>query len=773
MNERKPLKWLLIIGGIAIGGLILLSGLFVLASLLQTTPSVPMITIHAPAHGEQIQAGQVVDVQSTSRDELHKIVKVELWEVKGEQLRFVGAETPIESSHVFSVPLGWQPLEEGNYRLILRVYNDQDRYGVAAVDVQVLETSEDLEPVALVRGDAPAIPGGFDISDVPGVESVEETEDPDQPITPPNPNPDPPESPTEVDFGGLILQNIGDFFTPEAYFTWVELEAVAFEVVEDYSGVYCYAELASTPWGRIPETGFLDSTSQNHWNIEAYLGGENTVIIPLFREQSLDLILSCKGYRDNELYNIGYVSVTHPPEDWHGQLIHTSEEYGEGFTVSYRINPVGKHLEAPVVLHQISWGQKKYFHWAWNGDPASIDGFRLYRNNTLVATFDSDVNVVETPSWWTVPPCEEEYEYYIVAYQGALESPTSNYLRYQGEACKGDADITYVGSVPNCDGTGQRYFVKYNYPSSEPANIRIRVFQGGQMAQYILSTQAQITSGQGVAQIALTYHGFDPITTDKIVIYIDDQNGQTIYSESFDRMIEWQPGQTDLIIKEAWVDRENHQLKVHVRNDGCVSPPAIDPLISITREADGWTGFEQMEVKLFARTERVHTIDLNPEEMGLWGGKVTLKVDPNDEIEESNNDNNGYMIGEARIKAVQLSKIIIYDDHDAGSNKGEIYLFFRWGSGTIERDYHWEEGEHALGDCYAYPTLADNEYLKIRISLSEEDDRPFNWRIQSLGSCEIIFSPDPLDENTWKAGGVFECPSDTWDFKAIFRIIME
>ena len=71
-------------------------------------------------------------------------------------------------------------------------------------------------------------------------------------------------------------------------------------------------------------------------------------------------------------------------------------------------------------------------------------------------------------------------------------------------------------------------------------------------------------------------------------------------------------------------------------------------------------------------------VDFPAEDAGLWGGKITLTVDPSNKIEEMGENNNSYQIGAARIKAVQFYKIYIYDDHEKrSSNKGEWSIFLR------------------------------------------------------------------------------------------------
>jgi len=177
-------------------------------------------------------------------------------------------------------------------------------------------------------------------------------------------------------------------------------------------------------------------------------------------------------------------------------------------------------------------------------------------------------------------------------------------------------------------------------------------------------------------------------------------------------------------------------------------------------------------------------MDLLPDEMSLWGGRIILRVDPNNQTEESNEGNNSFTIGAARIKAVQLYKIIIYDDHDAGSNKGEMHVVFNYSSGSLDyirgpwdsvtsREYQWGEGEHLLYDWFHYPRMSEDDFLKIRIGLWENDDLPWDYRNQYMGDIYVTHSPDPTQENSWKGGGEFEFPSPTWDFKAFYRIILE
>ena len=785
--KTKNTNWILIIASVVIGIVLFVVVAGVLYLTFKPALSIPMVTIHSPAGGAQVGIGELIAVNSTSRDEDHQIVKVELWEVVGEQMRLVGVDKPIEPAGAFSVPQGWQPLSAGAYRLTVRAFNDQGDYGQAAVDVEVVEMPEGAaEIAAAAEGETMPAPGGFDS------EGAGEFDN-----TPPPPEPEPEPPPDDYIFTLLdpILEHWGDLIVFQDDDTYIEIEALEFEVVQEYEGVMCYTVFDSLPAERVPESGFFETIDEYHWNIEEYLGGVNSVVIPAPINDPLSIILQCYGYR-NDQPNIllGTLFLSHPPEDWNGQTFQQSFSpgaLGEGFTISYRINPFEMDLEAPVQLSEISWNQQKYLHWIWSGDTAEINGFRIYRNDALVASVPSEVRLHQMVPWWTVPPCGEEYQYYVVAYRGAMESPPSNMLGYQGDSCKGHNEIKRIISEELCGGTGRRFGIKYKYQSYHgQASIGIRVFKEGQMVNQIFTTHPQIQHGEGAAQIALTYHGQEPITTDKVMVYMLDENGQDFYVENFNQTIEWVPGMPDLIIESAEVDRDNHKLYVHIKNDGCGGPPAAEPDLKIVREADGWTGFENLQEDLPARSGSLIAVDFPPEDAALWAGKIALTVDPVNKIEESNENNNSYQIGLSRFKAVQFYKIYIYDNHEArSSNKGEWKICFcaqtehngEWNFGECtHREYHWGEGEHAIHNLFLSPTLFDDDRLIIKAHGSEFD----GWSFDSLGGVRVYHSPGGtiddvlghgfIEKGSWRGeGGEFSALSDMGDYKIYYRIILE
>jgi len=613
---------MLILGIFIIGIMIFLGGAAALYLASQVPPSTPMVNIHTPGHGEQIGLSQLVPVLSTSGDRENKIVKVELWAAEGEQLRLIEVDEPFEPEHAFSVPQGWQPLSPGPYRLIVRAFNDQGDYGQASVDVEVLEMLEEEEGEAagpeLADGEALPAPGGFE-QEQPGISGTgtqgsEGVIDP----PPPDPDPDPPPSNPGILLGGLLLESTYELLAPQLSINQVKMEALDFEVVESYEHVWCYASLVSSPYDRIPESGYFDTTSQFHWNIADYLGGVNSVEVSILGYQPLDIDFSCNGYRNNQLHHIGRLIVSHPPEDWNGQLIHGTGLGGEGFTISYRINPAGTDLEAPALLIENNLFQQKYFLWYWSGDEAEIDGFRIYQDDVLVASIAPNFRSYAIVPWWTVPPCDEEYEYHVVAYRDTMESAPSNFLRYQGAVCGLENAILHLSPHPACAGAGQTIEVKYLYDSPHgDASMGIRIFKDGQRIPDILSTYTHIQHGQGIAQIAVTYHGVETFTTDQVSVFMYDENGQDFYVQTFDQTIDWNRGSPDLIIKSARLDRNNNKLFVRVKNIGCARAQTSDLLIE--RHEDGWKGFLPVGV-LEAKQTTVVELDLFPEDAGRWGG---------------------------------------------------------------------------------------------------------------------------------------------------------
>jgi hypothetical protein len=251
--KPQTMKRILFIGIGLLVFMLVVVGLVILFIVFVPAVSTPIITIHSPALGDRFEVGELVVVDSTSSDENYKIDKVELWEIEGERMRLVSVETPLEPDSSFSVPQSWLAPAVGTFRLSVRAFNDRGGYGQAAVDIEVVESLEGKTEIALAEGEM--LPPYGEITD--DTEAINGT--------PPQPNPNPPQSDLWDFFADNIIRNFSDFFIPEyPIITRVKIEALEFEVFNDYEGVVCYASLNDSPNERIPESGFFETTSQFH-----------------------------------------------------------------------------------------------------------------------------------------------------------------------------------------------------------------------------------------------------------------------------------------------------------------------------------------------------------------------------------------------------------------------------------------------------------------------------------------------------------------------------
>lgn len=777
---KDILKRMLILAGTAaavLGIVILGLGAFL---FLQQPASRPLVTIHSPAPGEPISPAQPVSVQTTSRDEKNKITKVELWEMQEGNLHLVSLEESIQPDHKFSVALGWQPVAAGSYRLLVRAFNDQGDTGQAAVDIQVEEGSQDPVAADPIQEEAAPAPGIFN----PGPASLASPGEggalEDGPGGSP-PHPDLQPTPYDSDFqlAGVIFGGLGNLDRPEKSSRRIKFEALEFEVAESYDRVVCYSSIAGSPYQRIPESGFLSTSGENQWNISDYLGGDASLEITMEGNQALEYTLKCSGYRNEKRHLIGRLNTNHPLEDWNGQIIQSYAQEGEGFKFTYRIIQVHSDIPAPMQFSEIRLNNQASFLWGWAGDPGEIEGFQIYRDHILVASVPPDGQALPISPWWTDPLCGEEYAYHVTAYRGNVESPPSNTLRYQGEACEEQTGVALVSWNINCGGAGERILIRYLNVPEEIDSIDVRAYQNGEEVAQVYSAPTQIASGSGTAQIPLTYHGTETLTTDQIAVHLRDSNQQDRYLEVIDHIKRWVPGQPDLRIQEAWIDPANHTLFAEINNQGCACPPVENPLIRISRSVDGGEEKVQLMETIQPRLSALMTLELSPSEMHLWQDEIQLLVDPLNEVEESVEHNNMYTIGSPRINAVQFYKIEIENIHDR-DGEGELTFLFTISGRAAWRNYQWSVGEHQINNLYLHP---ESEYFysgdhgeffgSLLVQVTGYEFDPMS-RQSNIGSTLVISHPyDASEENSWKHGGEYSAQSDTGDFTVYYRIILE
>jgi len=679
---------------VVVGSLFLLLLICLLARYLTGPKKVagPLVTILSPHHGEQVRVREVVAVHSTSSDEVNKVVKVELW-ADGE---LIEVDTHTEGVEAFSLVQGWQPLSPGSHTLIVRAFNGADVHGQATIGLEAVEVPPEAvaerEPLPLPGelppieeviesgevppgADVPPPPGGFlPAEEVPPPEEVPPTEEvppeevpvvwqaplPEVVYTPPDPDPG---SPPE-DIGDLIAQIpigvIAHLPPREVAPILVEFEAVEFAVDEDYNDVYCYVSLADEPVERVPEIGFFRPAGERQWDIAEHLGGENSRIVEMPPAHPLRVFVECYGWVGDTHEYLGVLDVLHPSEDWDGHLIHARGTGGEGFRLAYRINPVPSIIPAPYNLVYASLGERFYLNWRWDGNEAEIDGFRVYRNDNLIASVGADFQGLEV-STWTTQHCGGINEFYVTAYRGefgeGLESLPSNLVAFAGPPCEEVDDILSVEELPTplCSGI-HVVDIQYRYGSDHGDRVWIGAWPlGPGGSPFGGCSKDLIEHGEGVARMNLEYPGGGRVESAQLWVSMWDLEDNTFYSEVVDLPIVWNEDRPDLVITDAEIDCDALFRRVEIQNVGCGRVESDEVFLKFV-SADGASREGSLPISVSLgpgeKYEWRYRTGVPPgreeewrqEWEDRWGKGFVVTVDPDNLIAETNEENNSYIV---------------------------------------------------------------------------------------------------------------------------------
>ncbi len=277
-------------------------------------------------------------------------------------------------------------------------------------------------------------------ADVPDPEAEEEPGGEEAPPPEESPTPGPEEAtpdpgPPPPTLSPLVMPPTP---TPPPPPVVLEFEALELQVNEDFMVVYCNVELEGH-MERVPldPHDFLAPTGlpgEYYWDIGAELAGVHSVPLAVPQTETVDLMVNCLGFFPMDLipYDLGSFTRNHGEGDWHGERIEATStggdalpEGGDGqFTLGYRICQ-GDCEDLPVpepptnLQMHWHWMLGYWFTWDWAGT-YPIEGFRLYRDGALLQELDDPTATfmfVETED--VLPPCTEDYEFTLTAYEGA------------------------------------------------------------------------------------------------------------------------------------------------------------------------------------------------------------------------------------------------------------------------------------------------------------------------------------------------------------------
>jgi len=670
----------------------------------------PLVTIRSPHNGDQVGVGGVVNVHSTSRDDVNKVEKVELW-VDGE---LIEADTHPQGASLFTVVQGWQPLSPGFHTLIVRAFNGagvpgQATIGVEAVEMppeavaereplplpgelpaaqEVIESGEvppgtDVEapPGGLPSGEGPAVEEPFAEEEAPAEEEgpvVLEGPAPEAFYTPPDPD----EGPPPEDIGDLVARIPREAIVhfaprPETAPIWVEFEALEFAVDESYDDIYCYLSLADEPVERVPETEFLRPIDERRWNIAEHLGGENSRVIEVPSSGTVRVFVECYGWSGATWEYLGLTDVLHPPEDWDGHTIQVHGTGSGGFDLDYRIFPLPSIIPPPYNLVYATLGNRAYLDWRWDGNEAEIHGFRLYVNDNVVASVGPDFRSLEV-STWTTEHCGEMNEFYVTAYRGDLgegiESSPSNLVAFAGPPCEEPDDILYVAELPTyiCGGI-REIDVGYQYASDHGDQVWIGAWPVGEGGTPFGGCSKNVIGhGEGVSRMYLEYPGEGRVESSHLLVEMWDLAENIFYSEIVPFPMVWNEDRPDLFISGADMDCYGLSRRVVIENGGCARVETDELYLEFT-STDGAHGEGSVPISISLgpgeKYEWRYVIGVPPrteeefrrECQDRWGRGFEVMVDPDNLIAEADEENNRYAVtasGDLRINSIEPVQVV-------------------------------------------------------------------------------------------------------------------
>jgi LysM repeat protein len=254
---------------------------------------------------------------------------------------------------------------------------------------------------------------------------------------------------------------------PELPTVTLGFEALEFEVDQPYDEIYCLVQLADYPTERIPEAGSFNPVGGNYWDIQAELAGMNSKQIAV-QGDTVRVEAECFGWVGIDGWSLGHFVREHGDAEWTGEEIEVTAiaDDGRWFRVVYRICP-----EFPCEPREVPPAPESLAHysvcvcawfggscppcdlvhlmtWDWTGDEAEIDGFRLYRDDTMtLENTNPSFRVMFIPPSFVEPPCGENWDYTLTAYEGppgvGVESDRSNEVTMVGPPCTTSVVVTF------------------------------------------------------------------------------------------------------------------------------------------------------------------------------------------------------------------------------------------------------------------------------------------------------------------------------------------
>ncbi len=357
----------------------------------------------------------------------------------------------------------------------------------------------------------------------------------------------------------------------------LEVEVLSLRTAEGLSDVACYARLQSSQWERVPadQNEFFAPREGGFWNIADYLGGEHGRVVTVPGGELLRLQIRCHGRLGDMLtpsLHLGEVTREHGPADWNGQTFTARGQEGANwFDVSYRICgiPCEENVIPPPynlrLVRNEGYVTSYVLSWRWDGDPAAIDGFRVYRDGNHIATeYGADHPFTFLSQSTAEPECSDEYRFEVRAYKGTQESAPSNPAFSPSPFSCRDRNELEVSNVtlPTLQRADLVVDLNYWYSGDHghPVSVFVLPLQGGQPPCWLFQgcpvgfhdlfslATATIGPGTGNTRVHVYYGGAEPMVTDGLRLVMMDEDNESFYSRDVPLTVPWYPSGPDL----AW-----------------------------------------------------------------------------------------------------------------------------------------------------------------------------------------------------------------------------